>query len=568
MKALFAFTVGPVKALIENSRKMNDLYGGSILLSQLTKDAICYIQKKDFDVIFPVIDEQEGDSNIPNRFIAQINDYDEQALNDYQQIAEKLADTVRANFKVIGKETFIAMGIKDKKQLNLAINQLADFLEIHWLYHPYKADTDYQEAYQSVFKKLQAVKNIRLFDQNQEFWGRKCTLFPEYNAIFIKNSSKKPDTLEYPRHINLAELERGYIDVTHNKTLQYLIKPKEALSAIGLMKRFYGNERKVNSLRNMLLEVYYKEIKACEEYQDLSKKTAIANIIYDLLHDNKPTAEQYCPDLIEIAQTLYKNNIAGKVHLSSYYACLKFDGDNMGDFYREMQCPSEHRNLSKKICDFANEAKRIIEIDSEGLCVYAGGEDVLAFIPIHKLFTGLIKLHEVFLEKTEITFSAGIVIAHLMQPLKEVLMAVGKMEHSAKQVEGKNAYSLSLMKRSGELRTVCYPFYQADDQKYDTLNAFNELIVLLSKETYSKALIYDLIQLLNPLVDGSGQKIDEKLLKILIKRIMIQKQIKDITQITLELEKLWVACPSLQDYINSLDMIGFLSREVFVYVPN
>jgi len=450
MKALFAFTVGPVKGFIENSRKMNDLYGGSYILSQLTKEAICNISVEGFKVVFPVVNADEDGSNIPNRFIAKIDNYNTKPSDHYQRLAQKLADAVRTHFIQMSETAFKTIGITHPKELSLALTQLADFLEIHWLYHPYKCDEHYQQAYQTMFKNLHAVKNIRPFQQNQEFPGRKCTLFPEYNAIFIKETEGT-----YPYHTDLNKLNdkdnNAYIVLSHCDKVKYLVKPKEALSAIALMKRIYVSDRQVRSLRQMLLEAS-TQIKTNAYYQNYANKTEIANAIYDLANGNAPSFDDYKVDHFKLAEAIDYS------HLSSYYACIKFDGDNMGYAYLE-KTEAEHSNLSEKICAFAKQAEKIIEEECQGMCVYAGGEDVLAFVPIRTLFSGLNRLHQAFLEKTKLTFSAGIVVAHLMQPLKEVLITVGKMEHGAKQVTNKNAFNLAVMKRSGELRTICHSFY-------------------------------------------------------------------------------------------------------------
>lgn len=564
MKALFAFTIGPVKSFIDNSRKMNDLYGGSLILSKLTHKAIEYVNKKGgFEVVFPVVNEDEEFLNIPNRFIAKIENFDTENLQSYKDIAEKLTQQVNNDFNAMLLTALRKVDITEEHEQDIAKKQTADFLETHWLYEQYTSDTEYQKAYNNIFKNLQAVKNIRPFVQNNEFWGRKCTLFPEYNAIIIKKNEED----KYPIHTNIGEL-RKYIDISTNKKLKYIVKPKEALSAIALFKRVYVSNSKIKSLRNMLLEFYYKKIESCVKYKDDQYYTHIANAIYDLSNNNKPTEEEYPKTAIDIAEEKYKKIKDEKIFLSSYYACIKFDGDNMGDVYTKIGV-KEQRELSIKICVFAASAKKIVEEEFNGLCVYAGGEDVLAFLPIPTLFYALEKLHKDFHEKTQLNFSAGIAVAHLMQPLKEVLITAGKMEQEAKDFNGKNAFALSVIKRSGELRTMCYPFNEGNDRSYRILQRVDSIMKSLAEKHYPKGLIYDIIATLNQLKDTREEKFDDKIIQTLIHQIFSQKNIKKITgndELEDQFKNLWMDTTCLQHYINCLDVVGFLSKEVRAHV--
>ncbi len=581
MKALFAFTIGPVKAFIENSRKMIDLRGGSSILSILTGKAIVYIKKLDYDVIFPVIRENEEESNnkdilefnIPNRFIATIDNFNMDNLAYYKQVARDLTEAVKNDFREMYTSTFISVDIKDEKHLSILSKQMEDFLEVHWLYQEYSDDDkeSYKEAYNKVFNGLQAVKNIRPFFQSDEFWGRKCALFPEYNAIVVKKDARG----NFPTHTNINDIA-NYIDVTESKKLEYMVKPKEALSAIALFKRAFTKDNKVKSLRCMLFEVYYgayyEKTKDYDDYIKSPNPTYIADAIYDFYYNNNPTEEEYPKESIALANKIYKHINKNNVSLSSYYACVKFDGDSMGDVYKRISSKSEHQELSKKICDFATLAKNIIEDECRGLCVYAGGEDVLAFFPIHTLFTGLQRLHEAFYEKTKLTFSAGIAIAHLMQPLKEVLITAGKMEHHAKSIDQKsntnehrkNAFALSLIKRSGELRTIRHKFYLSNEKDYEVMKIMDEIVKSLSKEEYSKSLAHDITKTLSSI---NNDVFCSDMLQIIIKQVFMQKRIVN-PELLNKFYKLLSNCKCLQDYVDFLDISRFLSREVFDNVSN
>ncbi len=579
MNVMFAFTIGPVKAFIDNSRKMIDLRGGSRILSELTKKAIDKVIDMGVEVVFPVIDKNDNlGSNIPNRFIAIIKDVNVDNLHIYKQKAEDLTKWVKDSFMSMYETVFTSVGITDKEQLAIGAKQLSDFLEVHWIFHEYQDNEkgSYHTAYNAVFKGMQSVKSIRPFLQSDEQWGRKCTLFPEYNAIVIKKDKKD----NHPKHTNTLNL-KGYIDVTDNQKLKYIIKDKEALSAIALFKRAFlidkGDRKEIKSLRNMLLESYYNNIVDDEDYSHTTDPTYIANAIYDLYNENPPKDEYPEKDKM-IASRIYKDIQKNKVTLSSYYACVKFDGDSMGTKYQEIDDKDTHTELSKKISDFARQAKCIIEKDCNGICVYAGGEDVLAFFPIHKLFKGLQTLHKAFYEKTGLTFSAGIAIAHLMQPLKEVLITAENMEHYAKEIDKenlkelesetkKNAFALSLIKRSGELRTIRHKFNLTNQHDYKLLNTIDEMVQALAKTEYSKSLIYDIIKILSTFNYSDNITVNTQISKVIIDQISAQKNITN-QKLIQSFKDLLLNCTFLQEYINLLDVVCFLSREVFIDVSD
>ncbi len=198
-----------------------------------------------------------------------------------------------------------------------------------------------------------------------------------------------------------------------------------------------------------------------------------------------------------------------------YYAIIHLDGDNMGkwlsgellpeieyaynsetwnklpeDFKNELNqripkkflTPAIHSAISKALRNYAIEfVRKIVEEKHLGKLVYAGGDDVLAFVNLNDLldlieklrwaFSGHIKFENGniktdlendngFVEKDgtylltmgkNATASMGVVIAHYKEPLKIVIDKVFKMEKLAKKDE-KNRFAISLMKKSGEER--------------------------------------------------------------------------------------------------------------------
>ncbi|CUT01638.1 type III-B CRISPR-associated protein Cas10/Cmr2 [Candidatus Kryptobacter tengchongensis] len=215
-----------------------------------------------------------------------------------------------------------------------------------------------------------------------------------------------------------------------------------------------------------------------------------------------------------------------------YYATLHLDGDNMGkwlsgellpeieyaynsevwqglpeEFKKELKgkrtkkllTPAIHASISTALRNYALEfVRKIVEEEHLGKLIYAGGDDVLAFVNLKDLFDVMQKLRWAFsgqikvengeiridinnqtgfVEKDgryllsmgpEATASMGVVIAHYKTPLQIAIGKVFEMEKKAKK-ECRNRFAICLMKRSGEERIATAEWKYDDKDTIDTL---------------------------------------------------------------------------------------------------
>ena len=251
-----------------------------------------------------------------------------------------------------------------------------------------------------------------------------------------------------------------------------------------------------------------------------------------------------------------KNEQIGKP--SAYYAVLLMDGDNMGkwlsgeiapkienilhpsvrnsldvswDALKNMERPlnpSLHLAMSKALRDFSlTVAREIVEKDHLGKLVYAGGDDVLAFISLRDLpevmrklrayFSGSLKSdietskvtidfeegsgfvpvddkgyplnvdkHEKHIKGfmlsmgTKATASMGVVISHHSSNLSQVLDEVRTCEKQAKKLKDKNAFCIALAKRAGGTEHIKVKwFYDLPPLEKGGMGGFYESIPLL-----------------------------------------------------------------------------------------
>jgi CRISPR-associated protein Cmr2 len=156
--------------------------------------------------------------------------------------------------------------------------------------------------------------------------------------------------------------------------------------------------------------------------------------------------------------------IIGAGRPSPYYAILHADGDGMGAVIdaQAQAGPERHRELSRALDEFAANARAIVA-QHHGALIYSGGDDVLAFVPLHTLLVCAQELAREFRQQLEpfknakgdsSTLSVGIAVVHHLLPLSDALDLARDAEKSAKQVDGKNALAITISKRSGGETTV------------------------------------------------------------------------------------------------------------------
>ena len=145
-----------------------------------------------------------------------------------------------------------------------------------------------------------------------------------------------------------------------------------------------------------------------------------------------------------------------------YLAVIAVDGDKMGATLSGLEKKEDHREFSKCLAEFAMSAKG--KMPERGVLLYSGGDDVLAVVPAKTAIDTAMKLAEAFANKMKdftwkdddgkdhpVSASAGIAIGHEATPLLDMVEAARSAEARAKNAYNRNALSLSVFKRSGEI---------------------------------------------------------------------------------------------------------------------
>lgn len=241
-------------------------------------------------------------------------------------------------------------------------------------------------------------------------------------------------------------------------------------------------------------------------------------------------------DVVKLARDALRDFLRSVRELGEpipYYALLLADGDRMGAVIADQKSWNEHQRLSRELENFASATRTIVKKHG-GVLIYAGGDDVLAMLPLHTLLECSQELASGFkkaMESWQIresdgvlrspTLSMGIAVVHHLMPLDEALRLVRKTEKVAKKMRYKDALAVVVQKRGGESTEVA--------GYWGVLDKNLELLVELHRaEAVSVKTQYELMDLVWRLGE-KGEDISESMrpvVKAEVSRLLARKRAK------------------------------------------
>lgn len=526
--AILIFTFSPIQSFIGEARRAADLYAGSKILSRLANAAASAMQCKRCTLIYPANPNPE---DMPNKLMARVPFGEAEAIADRakEALLKEWQDTAKeARKKLAGYEPK-----PDETWKTIWERQRDHFWEIYWVAQ--EINGDYKTAFKLASDALDAVKRTRAFDaveedglkdslsgkrsalrtrefDAKEYWKR---VKPENPSLLRSEGKERLDTLgAVKRFCNIADAE-NFASVSMVATKEYVTKATSALAFPPFRKAVEQLlDNKIYRVRNDAQWPYDGDLFFAETYQANRLKNS-----YDV---NKPDVSR----LQQVQRALKAlHDEVGKP--SPYYAILQLDGDSMGEKISECD-QDQHSAFSKTLANFAKEVRGIVE-RRHGELIYNGGDDVLALASLSQALPLAQELATVFRETVKhptdsqktCTMSAGIAIAHHLYPLDAALSAARNAEHRAKEVEGKNAVCVRVLKRSGETFDARSPWKVVDQVFDDGKRVFDEIVKLFDDEgtgasALSSRFAYDVARSAYALPDADERLQSE--LKRLLKR--------------------------------------------------
>lgn len=467
---LISISIGPVQDFIASARRSRDLWFGSWLLSELSKAAAKAIGEQ--NLIFPnaSADDLKPNSpfNVVNKILAEVPEHPVNVSNKVKAAIDERLEIIRNEaFKKVSPNYFLS---------DIAEKQVSDLVEFFW------TAVDRTDNYENDRDKAEKLFNARKAtrDFKPVTWGDNV---PKSSLDGQRESVLKEELYE--------EVQDGKISKQKLRT-DYGVKEGERLCGVGLLKR-HGNRFGDDSFFStshvaslplleqlsdkVAVDNYIKRLKEIGmKDSDFNKVPLPVNIkphpafgrnnghllFEERLNDyfDAKIQKRELNSAKEALQDFLKTALKGKTPLP-YYALILADGDFMGKAIDKQRTKELHKNLSAKLSEFAGKVREIIEDEKQGSLIYSGGDDVLAFVGLHKVLEYADKLQDKFYkslkdfkydgEKSP-TLSVGIAVVHHLEPLEDALDLVRKAEKAAKSVDGKNALAVVVDKRSGASR--------------------------------------------------------------------------------------------------------------------
>jgi CRISPR-associated protein Cmr2 len=477
-------TLGPIQDFIAAARRSRDLWFGSWLLSDLSKATAeamareCGLES----LVFPGVTKMEDLGtksliSVANKIVVLVPDGKgpaEVARRGEEGMRKRLEESRDTAFARIAPLHF------NRPRAEL---QVGDLIEYSWVSVPERHGMGYSKARERAEALLAARKNTRLW--NCVAWGDDV---PKSSIDGERESVLHEDLFDAEKGLSPERIRTGYG-----------VGPTERLCGVGLLKRHGRHPRNPEahhflSTGHLAAWPIYKRVESLEsdpelvalwiEYRDLLRRLGVP--IEDLIYiqpegrrrclfdpyDGSLLFENRLPELFEevtdearkkealsrareaLAALLKKIGVTTPL---PYYAILVADGDRMGKAIERQDTVVDHQNLSRALDGFARNARMIVEKDHGGELIYSGGDDVLAFVPLHNAVKCARALAEDFEKKLEKfpagdddrppTLSAGIGISHFLEPLRRALNTARKAEKLSKRE--RNSLAVIVDKRSG-----------------------------------------------------------------------------------------------------------------------
>lgn len=449
-KSMLRLQIGPVQDFIAAARTTRDLWSGSYLLSRLMAAALLYVQKQPgTEVIFP----KTGDLSIcrwwnnpdgpwvegaetpclSNKMIAYVPT--EQA----EELARKVQAAVHATWHSIAAQVWgmlpPAIQQDDTRKARYD-TQVRHHLSVDYAHLPLDLPTErILELARGIEEKTPLATAIRKLEQSGDS-ARYAAIY--YLVDHCLNGVRKVNNFEA---WNAGKgRDAGWQAARHLAKDALTGKEEQILRWHQDKAHFQGWEH------SAYLSAYSKDV--------VGAITLIKRLWY------LPQLGKYEHKLPGLNLRYGPNDQDLPDYLNHYYAVLAMDGDHIGAaLTREPEFNVDaafHSQFSSTLAAFAQQSAGRIVQEHGGILIYAGGDDVLALLPLSKALECARRLGVAFREsmapiREGMTVSAGLAFVHSNSPLQDAVAAARKAEGRAKSVLNRGAFSISVMKRSGEI---------------------------------------------------------------------------------------------------------------------
>jgi CRISPR-associated protein Cmr2 len=520
---LVMLSIGPVQSMIAAARRSRDLWSGSWLLSELAKSCAKSLKEQDATLIFPYVEnpsllDMNSEFSVGNKLqvVIEANSTDEliRIINQAKKATQaRFLYEADAAIKQLDHAT-------DDIRQEVWDAQKTNYLEIQaaWAKIDTSDNDSYKQAIQKASSALAARKATRDFPPaatdpyDATRMLPKSSLDGAYETILnkphnkLKTKTRTKLSLSDSEQLDcLGAIKRlGFDDKAEQFT------PFTRVTAHAWIEKLVAdgiNLDPIKSIYNALIQLEVAtRVKGNKGiYADFAYD---AQFLYPYRLDAAIKEWNQVDDAIGDQLKLLKQQLLpiwkqyGEPY--SYGVMLLADGDRMGELLDKAISLDEHQKITKALSDFAESVADTMRAYS-GHCIYAGGDDVLGFVPLDRAYDCSKRLSDDFKDRLldvskslgvdkSPTLSVGLAVCHITTPMSVIRDLANQAEKHAKGDHIKddishrrNALSLLLSVRSGN---DVHVRYQWNDET--GLAAFQKWILMYVNKDIPSRVAYDI----------------------------------------------------------------------------
>jgi len=529
-------SIGPVQTFVAQSRRTRDLWSGSYLLSLLAANAIKGAEGAGASIVRPMLEDdpmlrwvRSGSAgepprigSVPNRLTFRLPEGADRAGSVATAAQEALADAWRRLCDAVWKRYVEPVAALGNETRAIWERQVGTFWEVLWVAG--------QEGEHDLLDRRKAWRTHWLPEEG----GTKCNVIPQLQEI----SGYVRATHRVPQDAFWNEVRSR----VHGRAARRDLEEQERLCAVALVKRLFASVSE---------EVFgrYVDVKHWASTVDV----AAAPWREEVLRTARPAAETFAnavvkaspevgrligpePDGAERFRRLDANwfhrsfvQVSKEALVASevdrgpvlqkleairkdhergsppiYFAVLLADGDRLGTLVQ--QRGSEV--VSEALAKFTAAVPKLVK-GHQGVSVYAGGDDVLALLPLESALPCARDLEREYrasfgARAPEATLSAAVVFAHARDPLNWILEEVHRLlDDVAKDENGRSSLVAAVHRAVTSIRWVT-TWKRAAPGHEDAVECLIGLVKALRSESggLSSKLVQDLRQTFSLLCGG------------------------------------------------------------------
>lgn len=563
MKQHLHVSVGPVQGFVAQSRRTRDLWGSSYLLSFLAAQAMSGARHAGGVIVRPQVAadpllqwvEGRGKGgpptlgSLPNQFTVELEDVDVSA------VAGEAERRLRAAWQRVCQAVWDRYVVQASLQGNgtgaIWNRQTESFWELVWVAG---APDDH-----GLLARRKLWRTHALPDEG----GDKCTVMPDLQEI--SGHIRATNRAQQDEFWNAIRARTGELDLRNN----------ERLCAIALVKRLYPRvaqaalgwaidaahwpstvdvaavpwSRRILAADPQRCESFANEVSAAADH-------ALTGGVSSLVGDAHPEAARFLrldsnwfhrsflanprmaplPDENTRALLLSQLDALTATEGSPpiYYALLLADGDRLGGLVGSLGSDV----VSRALAAFTRAVPSIASA-RHGVTIYAGGDDVLALLPVEGALDCAREIEQAYRQafgSAQATLSAAVAFAHARDPLRRTLAEAHRLlDDVAKEANGRASLAAGVCR--GDAAAVqwvtTWERSSFEGTRKHAVDCLRDVIQELDPETggLSSSLLQDLRQMLghlcgsHPLVPGSFARLGDGVVLMPLVRAEIQHRL-------------------------------------------